>query len=385
MSLQKDRKNDLAFAQSGPVDFAQRLMNWQRSEGRHDLPWQGSRDPYFIWVSEIMLQQTQVSTVLRYFGPFIEKFPTVEALAAAELDQVFAVWSGLGYYRRARHLHSAAQCVVKAGGFPKTAVGLAELPGIGRSTAAAVAAFAWGERAAILDGNVKRVLARAFAVEGFSGDRWVEQKLWTLAEQLLPMGTGIEAYTQGLMDLGATVCTRRKPLCLQCPFFQDCVARVQHRQDALPCPRPIKVLPDRYVMWWVGHTVVQGESLIFLERRPEQGIWAGLWSFPEWAGHQDMGADLPSIAEIEARVPLALTTCPWPKTQVDQWRVVAPMTHTFTHYRLHIFPVLCNVTLEGLATGATAGWFNAAQSLALGMPAPVRRYVTDEQFAPDGE
>src|ERR1700739_3432699 len=224
--------------------FAPRLITWQREHGRHDLPWQNTRDPYRVWLSEIMLQQTQVSTVIPYYARFLERFPDVAALAAAPLDDVMTLWAGLGYYSRARNLHRCAQAVVEArgGAFPSSVEALAELPGIGRSTAAAIASFAFGARATILDGNVKRVLARVFGGEGFPGEKKVENVMWLLAESLLPVNAtddDISAYTQGLMDFGATLCARGKPDCLRCPFAVDCVANVTGGQAELPeaCPR----------------------------------------------------------------------------------------------------------------------------------------------------
>ncbi|MFP4905238.1 A/G-specific adenine glycosylase, partial [Paraburkholderia sp. BR14261] len=231
--------------------FAPRLIAWQREHGRHDLPWQNTRDPYRIWLSEIMLQQTQVSTVIPYYTRFLERFPTVEALAAAPDDDVMALWAGLGYYSRARNLHRCAQVVADTHGgkFPQTVEALAELPGIGRSTAAAIASFAFGARETILDGNVKRVLARVFGVEGFPGEKRVENAMWTLAETLVPgpeaSDADVSAYTQGLMDLGATLCGRGKPDCARCPFAQDCVANTTGRQRELPAARPKKAVPTR--------------------------------------------------------------------------------------------------------------------------------------------
>jgi A/G-specific adenine glycosylase len=253
--------------------FAARLVAWQRIHGRHDLPWQGTRDAYRIWLSEVMLQQTQVATVLPYYERFIASFPDVRALAAAPVERVLEHWSGLGYYRRAHHLHAAAKGVVAqlAGGFPCDTKALATLPGVGRSTAAAIAVFASGARAAILDGNVKRVLARHRGVAGFPGAADVEANLWRAAESLLP-ARDIEIYTQALMDLGATVCTRTKPNCGACPVARDCVALTQDRVGELPSPRPRKVLPQRAVRVLL---IERGGEILF-ERRPPLGIWGGL-------------------------------------------------------------------------------------------------------------
>ena len=258
--------------------LAAQVVRWQRRHGRHGLPWQGTRDPYRVWLSEVMLQQTQVSTVLDYYPRFLARFPSVQALAAAPLDDVLALWSGLGYYSRARHLHQCAQQVVAVhgGAFPASSAALATLPGVGRSTAAAIAAFCFGERAAILDGNVKRVLTR---VLGFDGDLALaaeERRLWAAAESLLP-ARAVDVYTQGLMDLGATLCKRARPDCPRCPFADDCVANRDGRQAELPAARPRKALPERatvmLVLWHGGE--------ILLLKRPPTGIWGGLWSLPE--------------------------------------------------------------------------------------------------------
>lgn len=265
--------------------FAPTLIAWQRKHGRHDLPWQNTRDPYRIWLSEIMLQQTQVSTVVPYYVRFLERYPDVAALAAAPIDDVMALWAGLGYYSRARNLHRCAQAVVErhGGAFPASPEALAELPGIGRSTAAAIASFAFGARATILDGNVKRVLARVFGVEGFPGDKRIENEMWALAEALLPDAaepTDVTAYTQGLMDLGATLCVRGKPECGRCPFAGECVAQRSGRQRELPAARPKKAVPTRRT-WML---VLRDGDAVLLQRRPPAGIWGGLWSLPEADG-----------------------------------------------------------------------------------------------------
>ena len=231
---------------SSPSDFADRLVAWQKAAGRHDLPWQKTRDPYRIWLSEIMLQQTQVATVIPYFQRFLARFPTLQALAEASPDVVSAHWAGLGYYARARNLHRCARQIVAvhAGKFPESTAELTALPGIGRSTAAAIAVFAFGRRAAILDGNVKRILCRCFGIAGNPGQAAVDRELWALTERLLPEGD-CEAYTQGLMDLGATVCTRSRPRCGDCPLGESCRARLEGRQSELPTARPRVKLPER--------------------------------------------------------------------------------------------------------------------------------------------
>lgn len=259
-------------------EFAARLVQWQRLEGRHQLPWQNTQDPYRIWVSEIMLQQTQVATVIGYYEVFIDRFPDVKRLAEGSLDEVLALWSGLGYYRRARHLHACARAIVARyqGEFPRDEKQLEALPGIGRSTAAAIAVFAFRRRAAILDGNVKRVLARVFALELDTQSSRALKVFWSLAESLLPQAEDMPAYTQGLMDLGATRCLQRQPACDACPLQSLCEARSQGKPRAFPLAKPAKTLPLRYwLMFWIS----DGQRIL-LFRRPEQGIWASLWSLP---------------------------------------------------------------------------------------------------------
>ncbi|MGV2291118.1 A/G-specific adenine glycosylase [Trinickia sp. YCB016] len=348
-------------------DFAVRLIAWQREHGRHDLPWQNTRDPYRIWLSEIMLQQTQVSTVISYYTRFLARFPDVAALAAAPLDDVMALWAGLGYYTRARNLHRCAQAVVEqhGGAFPKTVEALAELPGIGRSTAAAIASFAFGVRATILDGNVKRVLARVFGVEGFPGEKRIENAMWTLAESLFPMDGSdddISAYTQGLMDLGATLCGRGRPDCARCPFAANCIANVSGRQRELPAARPKKTVPTRRTWMLV---LLDGASVL-LEKRPPTGIWGGLWSLPE-------AADEAALAK-RARA-FGGSCAP---------EHLAPFTHTFTHFKLEIEPRVVDVDLGHTSAHLEASdnetaWVPLAEIDAYGLPAPVRKLLDSLQ------
>jgi A/G-specific adenine glycosylase len=343
--------------------FAVRLIAWQRRHGRHDLPWQKTRDPYRIWLSEIMLQQTQVATVIPYYAKFLERFPDVDALAAAPIDDVMALWAGLGYYTRARNLHRCAQAVVERHGgvFPASPDALAQLPGIGRSTAAAIASFAFGARATILDGNVKRVLARVFGIDGFPGERRVENAMWALAETLLPADANdadVSAYTQGLMDLGATLCVRGKPDCARCPFGGDCVANATGRQRELPAARPKKVVPTRRT-WML---VLRDGGAVLLERRPPAGVWGGLWSLPE-------AADETSLLERA----LALGAAGTPAR-------LASLTHTFTHFRLNIEPRLAELNPHALSAGGEVGddesaWVPLADIDAYGVPAPVRKLL----------
>lgn len=307
------------------MSFAQKLIAWQRKHGRQGLPWQGTRDPYRIWLSEVMLQQTQVSAVIPYYERFLAKYPTVQALAGASEDDVLRLWSGLGYYARGRNLHKAALEIAR-NGFPRTAAKLAELPGVGRSTAAAIAAFAFGERAAILDGNVKRVLARCYGVA---------EPEWPLAERLLPV-TGIEAYTQGLMDLGATLC-KRVPECTACPVNARCVARKTGRIAEFPAPRARKPLPLRSTHWYV----LMERGRVLLERRPAPGIWGGLWCFPEVP---------PAGCKVKRKLPA--------------------LEHGFTHFRLRIQPLLCSGRASGL-------WLDLADAGQAAVPAPVKNFLQD--------
>jgi A/G-specific adenine glycosylase len=290
-----------------PPAFASRIVRWQRAHGRHDLPWQGTRDPYRIWVSEIMLQQTQVATVFAYFERFVARFPDVATLAAAPEDEVLALWSGLGYYARARNLRRAAREVMerRGGRFPRDFDALVALPGIGRSTAGAIAAFARGEQRAILDGNVRRVLARHAGIAGDPSSAKTLAHLWALAEARLP-ARAIESYTQGLMDLGATVCTAREPSCAHCPVTTDCVARLEGRTAELPGKRRRAPRPARRV----AMLVVMKAGEVLLEKRPSEGIWGGLWSLPECA----------------------------PDDVPDGAQAFETFTHSFTHFTLEVTP-----------------------------------------------
>jgi len=324
-----------AIIQCGMASFAALLIAWQRRHGRRHLPWQKTRDPYRIWLAEVMLQQTQVETVIPYFERFLARFPDVTALAAATEDAVLRLWSGLGYYARGRNLHAAARMVAAQGGFPRTAEGLEALPGVGRSTAAAIAVFAFGRRAAILDGNVKRVLARRFGVQG-------DRAQWDLAAKHLPQ-RGMRAYTQALMDLGAAVCTRARPACERCPVAKACVARREGRIAELPAPRARKPLPVRRANWFVY--VRDGEVL--LERRPGAGLWGGMWTFPE------------------ARLPAT-----------PRGRRLPALEHGFTHFRLHAQPWLCPVR-GATPSGPGRVWLEIAEAAAAAVPAPVRRLLRE--------
>ena len=260
-------------------EFAEHVIAWQRQHGRHDLPWQATRDSYPVWLSEIMLQQTQVAAVIPYFQRFITRFPDIASLASADEDDVLMLWSGLGYYARARNLHRAARIVVERHGgmFPRQFDAIAALPGIGRSTAAAIAVFVSGARQPILDGNVKRVLARCFGIAGYPGEKKIEKRMWELAAKLLPE-RDVEAYTQGLMDLGAGICTRRRPRCGSCPLRDECAAKRDNRISELPSPRPRKPMPEKSTVMLILQRQRRGSSG---ETTGTPGIWGGLWSFPE--------------------------------------------------------------------------------------------------------
>ncbi len=336
-------------------DFARRLIAWQRTHGRHELPWQGGMDPYPIWLSEIMLQQTQVETVIPYYLRFLARFPDIASLAAAAEEEVMAHWAGLGYYTRARNLHAAARQVVSAhaGRFPREVDAILALPGIGRSTAAAIAVCAFGRRSAILDGNVKRVLARVFGVEGWPGDKAVENRLWALAEELLPE-SGIRAYTQGLMDLGATLCTRSRPRCGDCPFTDECMANHQGSQAELPGTRPRKVLPQRETAMLV--LVHAGEVL--LEKRPAPGIWGGLWSLPECPVRDDPRAAAQRLGYAgETGQPLPI------------------LVHCFTHFRLTIRPWRLDVARCVQAGEPGRLWLALDDMDGAALPTPVRKIL----------
>jgi A/G-specific adenine glycosylase len=341
--------------------FASRITRWQQHHGRHALPWQASRDPYRIWLSEIMLQQTQVATVVPYFDRFVARFPNLAALASAHEDEVLALWSGLGYYSRARNLHAAARAIAACHGgrFPAEPAALEQLPGIGRSTAAAIAALAFGQRCAILDGNVKRVLARHGGLAGWPGDKKVESALWQLAESRLP-AAAIEAYTQGMMDLGALVCTRSQPACATCPVSADCAAHLECRTTELPTPRPKKILPERRVQMLL--LLDRGE--LMLEKRPPRGIWGGLWSLPELAADCD-----PAALCSERYGVIALTQ-----------RALPLLSHSFTHFRLHIHPVQVQLAPRR-TTSPGQVWLPPADALDAALPTPVRKLVAQLENA----
>lgn len=353
--------------------FSMRLVDWQKKYGRHHLPWQNTHNPYYIWLSEIMLQQTQVAAVIPYFQRFICHLPTVACLAAATQETVLSLWSGLGYYSRARHLHHAAQWIMQEnkGVFPRIPTELILLAGVGRSTAAAIAAFAFGERAAILDGNVKRVLARHAGVIGFTGDKKIETQLWSLAEARLPLQQDIVAYTQGLMDLGSTVCTRSRPKCSDCPVAEDCVARLSQQTAVLPTPRPKKQQPEKQVAVMLFYT----DSGVFLTQRPQKGIWAGLWSLPEYAAYSSQ-----PIARLDTQ-----RVVEWLAILLQEKESLVLMhdcnlleksfciKHTFTHFNLFLNVYLIPVnTLLAEKLAAHLQYLPYAKIDNAPLPSPIR-------------
>ena len=345
-------------------DFANRLIAWQKIHGRHDLPWQNTTDPYAIWVSEIMLQQTQVAAVIGYYSKFMQRFPTIASLANATQDEVLQHWSGLGYYSRARNLHNAAVTIMDdhGGQFPQDFATIQTLSGIGRSTAAAIASFAFNQVQTILDGNVKRVLARHFLIEGWTSGPKVESALWQLAESLLPEQSMV-AYTQGLMDLGATLCTRSKPQCGICPLNASCKALAQQRVKDLPTPKPSKTIPEKTITM----LILQHGDEILLEKRPSSGIWGGLWSFPEVESSAD-NADIEATALTKFGV-IAETDTTLPS-----------LSHVFTHFKLHIRPQTLQVLKLLPQVNQTAHmWISIEDAIGAAIPTPIRKILMSVQ------
>ncbi|EIJ35712.1 A/G-specific adenine glycosylase [Thiothrix nivea] len=340
------------------TDFAARVLAWFDQHGRKDLPWQHNPTPYRVWVSEIMLQQTQVATVIPYFQRFMQRFPAVQALADAPLDDVLQRWEGLGYYSRARNLHKAAQIVQAqyAGEFPTDIDAMQALPGIGRSTAGAILSLSLNQPHAILDGNVKRVLSRYHAISGWPGEPRVLQQLWQYAEQHLPT-TRNAAYTQAMMDMGATLCTRSKPACLLCPLQSGCQGFQQGTPQDYPGKRPKKDLPEKSA---IALLLRNPAGEILLQKRPPTGIWGGLWSFPEFADENVM-ADW--LLEIHGQ------TC------IISQRL-ATLTHTFSHYRLHLHPLQVDFDTQTARIMEGEGWlwYKAGTQFGGGLSAAVRQF-----------
>ena len=341
------------------TDFSSHVLTWFHQHGRKNLPWQQNVNPYRVWISEIMLQQTQVKTVIPYFQRFMQHFPDVKALAKAEQDEVLSLWSGLGYYARARNMHKAATqvCDLYQEQFPQNREALEALPGIGRSTAAAILSLAFGQREAILDGNVKRVLARYHCVEGWPGKSETLKQLWRYSEQHLPQ-SDYAHYTQAMMDLGALICTRSKPLCSHCPLQKDCQAHQQNQPENWPHKKPKKILPERdtWMLLLSNH-----DGHILLEKRPPSGIWGGLWSFPQFDSHQQL---------MDA---LFLN-------YHDHWtkRVILPTRkHTFSHFRLMIHPVCYKIEtdINKVMEQSQRLWYNMDEKLQGGIATPVQHLL----------
>ena len=342
------------------ASVAARVLRWHRRSGRRGLPWQGVRDPYRVWLSEVMLQQTQVATAIAYYERFVDTYPDVAALATAPLDDVLALWSGLGYYSRARNLYRCAQAIVREhdGAFPRSSAQLAQLPGIGRSTAAAIAAFCFDERAAILDGNVKRVLARHSGFDADLSGAATQRELWAHAQSLLPAAKQMAPYTQGLMDLGATVCLPRQPRCDGCPLAGTCVALRTDRTAELPR----KTRRTRRGQRSHALLLMRHRGDVLLVRRPERGVWAGLWSLPEFGSPRSARA---ALARWGARA-----------------EALAPIRHALTHFDWHLQPLRCDLpartaaaTRERIAAALDARWVGAADALRMSLPAPVRQLL----------
>lgn len=365
-----------------PGRFADDLIDWQRRSGRHDLPWQGTQDPYRIWVSEIMLQQTQVTTVMARYPVFMARFPSVDRLAGASLEAVLGCWSGLGYYSRARNLHAAARLIMKEynGRFPASAEALQRLPGIGRSTAAAIAVFAGSDVAAILDGNVKRVLARVFAIEGWPGRVGIARQFWCRAEAELPREAGVEAlrhYTQGLMDLGATVCLPRKPRCDDCPLAGRCQAKAGGRVAVLPTPKPARTVPLRLADW----ALIVRDNQVLMQERPSPGVWGGLWAFPEIRPlhSQEPSSGLLRCVEVSDWVRGHQSWLYGQSPLIEAPTLSAVVRHVFTHFKLEarVWSIATPPQTESIDQPSAMRWLSLEQDAveAAPLPSPVRRVL----------
>ncbi len=342
---------------NGP-DFTRRLLEWFDVHGRHHLPWQRDINPYRVWVSEVMLQQTQVATVIPYYERFIARFPDVEALAQAPLDEVLHLWTGLGYYARARNLQACAKVVVAqhCGEFPSDVEAMTALPGIGRSTAGAILAIAKQQRHPILDGNVKRVLARVFGIDGDPGAKETLARLWRQADVCTP-DERVAAYTQAVMDLGATLCARARPACTLCPMSTICIAAREGRQAELPGAKLKRARPTRETTLLIAETFVDGETRVLLERRPEQGLWGGLWSPPQFA---DKAAAIAWCA-IHAG------------TAHDESESLPVIQHAFTHFELRMHPVRVRCSRVLRVEDDTHLWYSLTEPAKVGLPQPIKR------------
>jgi A/G-specific adenine glycosylase len=336
--------------------FARRLLGWFALHGRKTLPWQVNPTPYRVWVSEVMLQQTQVVTVMPYFERFMARFPDVRSLAAAPLDEVLHLWTGLGYYARARNLQACAQALIAhhGGEFPRQVAALMELPGIGRSTAGAILALSAGQRQPILDGNAKRVLARVFGIAGDPTSRAVLDRLWTQADICTPTDE-IAAYTQAIMDLGATVCTRFNPACAACPMNLTCIAALEGRQTELPGRKPPRTRPQRHATLLIAETGSNGSAAVLVERRPSTGLWGGLWSPPQFASEAD-----------------ALAWCQQQFGGAAQSQPLPPIHHAFTHFDLRLNPLrVRGIARAGVHDGDDWLWYQFERPPRIGLPQPI--------------
>ena len=356
MRVRFDLQLSLTMSKS---DIADKLLAWHCKHGRKNLPWQRSNDPYPVWLSEIMLQQTQVGTVIDYFERFIQRFPTLQSLAKAPVDDVLALWSGLGYYARARNLHKAAQIITTQhnGIFPDRIDDVIALPGIGKSTAGAILAFSKNQRHAILDGNVKRVLCRYYAIEGFPGKRQIELRLWDLADKNTP-AKNVGQYTQAIMDLGATVCLRKQPQCDDCPLVDSCAAKMQGIQCELPSPKPKKSKPTKQTLMLV---INNEQSEVLLEKRPSTGIWGGLWSFPQCSIDTDINQFCQRSLGLNVLHKNALKS----------------IKHSFSHYHLIISPHQLCVSAAHTLKEDSLNWFDLKQVHQLGLPKPVKSLLDE--------
>lgn len=336
--------------------FSQVVLDWYHKYGRKTLPWQQEKTPYHVWLSEVMLQQTQVATVIPYFERFIARFPNVSALAKAPLDEVLHLWTGLGYYARARNLHKAAQHIVDKhqGQFPDTFEDVCALPGVGRSTAGAILSLSLKKPYPILDGNVKRVLARCYAVEGWPGKKEVENKLWEISEQVTPT-KGVEYFNQAMMDLGAMVCTRTKPKCELCPLNTGCIAYAHHSWADYPGKKPKKAIPEKTTYF----LILQYDNLVWLDKRPPAGIWGGLFSFPQF--------------ETKMLLEQWLAEHGLENSKTEQ---LISFRHTFSHFHLDIVPICVKLsTFTSLMEAQQGLWYNLQTPASVGLAAPVENLL----------
>ena len=350
-----------------PRQFAQRLLDWFALHGRHALPWQGNPTPYRVWVSEVMLQQTQVATVIPYYARFISRFPDTASLASAPLDEVLHLWTGLGYYARARNLQACAQVLVAqhGGEFPQTLQAMMDLPGIGRSTAAAILALSGGQRQAILDGNAKRVLARVFGIAGDPTSAAVLAALWAQADACTP-AQNVAAYTQAIMDLGATVCTRSTPACTACPLSTRCVAALEGRQTELPGRKHRRVRPSREATILIAEIAHHGSTAVLVERRPPSGVWGGLWSPPQFENERE-----------------ALAWCQQEFGGAAESQLLPPIDHAFTHFDLRLHPLRVRCGRKPRVQDAdNHRWYSLESPPRIGLPQPIRRLF--ERLRTDG-